>query len=279
MSLFRRASRAATGGASSNHDALKGSRTKDGEREDPLSLCGLAQLVLAPHYSRRPPTAAPCPPVDGNGHAGSHSRGAAAAAAEATNAPETNVPRSPLPTVSKVAAAVPPGSSVPEGDETLRPLSFPTEKDKNEAARLLARAFSSAGGAMPPENVYFGEQAEGGPDRSDDGIERARSSAETKIEMSGRGQTILGDVHLVVSGFNLREARTSRARGHAFSDGRCEERQTQERGGDGAKEWHLREAASVSPPNTKTGILARCVARKLKGTCSVGVGSDGVDTL
>lgn len=268
MSLFRRASRAATGGASGNHDTLRGSRIKDGELEDPLSLCGLARLLLAPHYRRRPPAAAPCPPIDGNGHAGGHSRGTAAAAAEAANRPETDVPRSPLPNVSKVAAAAPTGSSVPAGDEALRPLTFPTEKDKNEAARLLARAFSSAGGAMPPENVYFGEQAEGGPD-NDDGIERARSSAETKNEMSSHGQTVLGDVHLVVSGFSLREARKSGARGHASSDGRGEGTQTQERGGDGAKEWHLREAASVSGPNTKTGILARCVVKKLNGMCSL----------
>lgn len=119
-------------------------------------------------------------------------------------------------------------------------LVFPSDEDKNEAARLLARAFFSAGGATPPENVYFGSQATGddeadGRTCGDDGaVERARAGERCD-------EKVLAEVHLAVSGFALKEGRR--------------------RGGSGgaAKEWHLHEAARIAPPYTKTGITARFV--------------------
>lgn len=116
---------------------------------------------------------------------------------------------------------------------------FPSDEEKNEAARLLAQAFASAGGAVPPENVYFGSQVDDvvdGQRCGDDGL------AERGTEREDRDRTFLAEVHLLMSGFSLKEGRRG-------ADG-----------GDGAKEWHLREAVRVAPPNTKTGITARCVS-------------------
>lgn len=116
------------------------------------------------------------------------------------------------------------------------PMVFPSDEEKKEATMLLARAFASAGGAMPPENVYFGSQLHEGA--------AARKHGDDDIAKRGGAildQTLLAEVHLVVSGFSLKEGRV---RGG---------------GGDGAKEWHLQEAARVASPDTKTGITARLV--------------------
>ena len=219
--LFRRAANAAA--------------TGDGTG-DPLSLCRLAQLLLAPYPRRRPcslhSSSLPSDQSDNGGQTSSSGCGTADVPAR----PETDVTPSPPLTASKkgVLPKVAPTSAMKEAE----PIIFPSDEEKNEAARLLARAFMSAGGAMPPEDVYFGSQVVGVADvrkRGDRGaVERGRAGDE-------RDQAILAEVHLAVSGFSLKEGR----RGGGS--------------GDAAKEWHLQEAARVAPPDTKTGIIARCV--------------------
>lgn len=228
MSLFRRAAVCAATGDST---------------KDPLSLCGHARLLLAPYRRSRPAyplQASPLPCADrneGGGQTSSSGRGTAAIAAR----PETDAAQSSLPMAPKVE--VPPTGAPASAAEEAWPLVFPSDEEKNEAARLLARAFSSAGGAMPPENVYFGSQVDdevGGRKGGDDGVvERGRAGG------GGDDQTVLAEVHLAVSGFSLKEGRGGG------------------RGGDGAKEWHLQEAARVAPRYTKTGITARCVSALL----------------
>lgn len=278
MSLFHRA---AAAGSSSNPGASEGDQ--DGNNDgDPLSLCDLAQLLLAPYHHRRRPrqllsaSSSSLPPVDRKGKAGHNcgggGGGGGCTAAVAADRPETDFLHSPLPpTASKTAAApVPatatavlptggPASTAAEEEEEAFTLTFPTDEDKNEAARLLARAFSSAGGEIPPESVYFGEPSDDG----DGGIPVGESGDIGAADRGGRSRhqdRVLADVHLVVSGFSLKRGRGGGGSGGAVDTdgGRSGAGERQRDGGsDGANEWHLREAARISPPDTKTGITAR----------------------
>lgn len=194
-------------------------RTHDGagrRRDDPLSLCGLAQLLLAPR--RQPPPPLSLSPASGQG---GHSGGAGAGGPESEPEPQN------------VSSADTPGALLAGA------LIFPIDEDKDEAARLLVRAFAAAGGSVPRKSVYFGGAAGDHDDDdvcvADDGVVRSEV------------QKVLAEVHLAVSGFSLKQ----RGGGAAL-------RRSGGRGDEGAKEWHLREAARASP-NTKTGIIARCV--------------------
>lgn len=120
------------------------------------------------------------------------------------------------------------------------PLVFPSDEEKNEAARLLARAFSSAGGAKPRENGFFGNHVDDAVGVRKCGDDDVVGPARTEED---RDQMALAEVHLVMSGFSLKEGR-----GGGSS-------------GDGATEWHLQEATRVAPPDTKAGIISRCIGR------------------
>eukprot|EP00903_Cladosiphon_okamuranus_P013005 g12134.t2 len=200
--------------------------------DDPLSLCGLAQLLLAPYRPCRPlqAQASSLPLAGRNGEDCNLN-----STAEVPTRPEIDALQSPALTASKnLLPTRVPGSVAKEAV----PLVFPSDEEKNEAARLLARAFSSAGGAMPPENVYFGNQVDDAVGVGKPGDDDAAGLARTG---EGRDQMALAEVHLVVSGFSLKAGR-----GGGGS-------------GDGAKEWHLQEAARVAPPDSKAGITSRYI--------------------
>lgn len=184
----------------------------DGGSNDPLSLLGLAKLIMTPTRKSFPPLL--CPPLDKNkDHDGVSSGG---------DGPETDTN---IPTVSPGAASAEASSMPPSSD------------DKSETAQLLARAFAAAGGAMPLETVYFGRGGEEG-DCNDAGV------AERGCIGGSDVQGILAEVHLAVSGFSIKGQGDGVAKRVAGKDN------------DGAKEWHLREAArGVS--NSKAGIIAR----------------------
>lgn len=219
MSLFRRAAIAAA--------------TVD-STDDPLSLCGHAQLLLAPYRRRRLACPLQASPLQHSGQKedGGQKRSDGCGTVAVAARPETGPIIFP-PLMASKKEVPPAGASASEVEEAL-PLVFPSDKEKGEAARLLARAFSLAGGAMPPETVYFGSQVDDANIKCDDVVERGRAGR-------GRERMVLAEVHLVVSGFSLKDG--------WGGGGGC----------DGAKEWHLREAARVGPPDTKTGIIARCV--------------------
>lgn len=246
ISLYRRATTApgpaaaaATTTGDSSHESDVSQDRHDKKRDDPLSLCGLAQLLLAPYRRHRArPPASPLPYVgrdggDGEQPAADGGGGGGGGGVALTSRPETEATTSPT--------APPAGGGAAATKEAL-PLTYPTEEEKDEAARLLARAFAAAGGVMPPEEeYYFGRR--GGSEKSFDG-----SGGGDGVAVGGEGSReegrpdnmVLAEVHLVMSGFTLKEGRGGGGGHH------------------GAKEWHLREAARVSSPDTKTGIIARC---------------------
>lgn len=215
MCLFRRA--AATG-----TEVFRPRRGDDvlhsSCRDDPLSLCGLAQLLLSPR--RRNPDILPPPVADrkpGNDGVDGGMR------------PETELD---IPVVKATEV-----------------LLQPSDEDKDEAAGLLARAFSAAGGGVPLETLYFGRCAAG-----DDSGSRNNRAGLIGEEEEGEGgqadrsevQGVLPEVHLAVSGFSI-EGRGRSALRHRGGGGKeC----------DVAKQWHLREAARAGV-DTKTGLSAR----------------------
>lgn len=224
ISLFRRAANAPATGDST---------------DDPLALCGLAQVLLAPYHQRRPcpPHASSFPFADQSENGGGQTSSSGCGTAEVTARPETEDVQSPPPTAVK-KGVLPTGDAASAMNEAV-PLIFPSNEEKIEAARLLAQAFSSAGGAMPPGDVYFGSQVDNVVDVKNGGDEGV---VERERVEEGRDQVVLAEVHLAVSGFALQEGR--RGGGSA----------------DGANEWHLQEAARIAPSDTKTGISARCVS-------------------
>lgn len=171
---------------------------------------------------------------------------------------------------TELAAAVLPtgGTASTVVEEALLPLTFPSDEDKREAARLLARAFSSAGGEVPPESVYYGAPSGDGDGDGGGGGGGLRNIGENSgdgVGAAGRGRgrqdRVLADVHLTVSGFSLQRGRGGgrSGGGAAGTGGQSDAGEQQRRGGSngGANEWHLREAARISPPGSKAGITAR----------------------
>ncbi len=235
---------AATPGDSSHQsDASQGRHSK--KRGDPLSLCGLAQLLLAPYRRHRArPPASPLPYAGREGGDGERSTADGAGVGgvgggAVTSRPETEATASPTAPLAGGGAAV---------TKEALPWTHPTEEEKDEAARLLARAFAAAGGVMPPEEEYYfgrrgGSEAHfaGGGGSGGDGDGEAGAGGGRREE-GRRDNMVLAEVHLVMSGFTLKEGRGGGGGG----------------GPHGAKEWHLREAARVSSPDTKAGIIARC---------------------
>eukprot|EP00752_Nemacystus_decipiens_P007659 g6847.t1 len=225
ISLFRRAVNAAAAATDTSAD-------------DPLSLCGLAQILLAPYHRRRscPPRARRLPCAGQGEDDGQTSNGCSGTATAAAR-PETDAAQ-PTTLTASAKAAQPTGGAPASAMEEEVPLIFPNDEEKSEAARLFARAFSSAGGVVPPEDVYFGSQADDVAavrTCGDDGaVDRGMAREE-------RDLVTLAEVHLAVSGFTLREGWRGRGSGNA------------------AKEWHLQEAARVAPPDAKAGIIARYI--------------------
>lgn len=267
ISLLRRAATTGSRSRSCEQGASEGSRNGS-NNNDPLSLCELAQLLLAPYHRRRPRPLLPAsslPPVERKGDGGRNSGDGTAAA----DRPETDSLHTPLPPTApkrarpaakKTATAPPTGGTASTAEEALLPLTFPSDEDKNEATRLLARAFSSAGGEIPPESVYFGVPSDG-----DDGaLQVVGDSGDGDVGTAGKGRgrqdRVLAEVHLAVSGFCLKRGRGGGSGGGAVGTGGrsgAGERQLDHGSSRSAKEWHLREAARISSPDTKAGITAR----------------------
>lgn len=231
---------------------------RSGDDDDPLSLCGLARLLLAPYHNQHPrrPVASSSPLVESNAYIGGQGRGGAA-----EDRPETGIRETPLPIAPRKAGVCLAEASALPQEEALRHRSFPSDDNRNKAARLLARAFASLGGELPPENVWSGGQGGDGPSVDDfGGIDALESEAEQANAM------VLAEVYLLMSRFNLNEGREGR------------ESKTRDECGDGAKEWHLQQAVRVSSPNSKTGIIARCESPARRVVVGYSYGGTGMET-
>lgn len=258
VSLFNRAIDSSTSSSSSDGKATSDGVCRSGD--DVPSLCGLAQLLLTPRVRRRPlPLPLSTLPSDECATRYRDHRGTYGGAI-ISSGPEMEA--DPSPTASKTANTAKPaiGKSRPKraaktassavmqenatpGEAPSLLLLRPSDEDKDEAARLLARAFTAAGGTLPLENAYFGGGGGGG--RSGDGFVGS-GGIEDGGEMGAGGggnevvPSALAEVHLVASGFSL-QGRGGRSSGDSV---------------DGEREWHLHEAARAAP-HTKTGLTAR----------------------
>ncbi|CAM9194199.1 unnamed protein product [Scytosiphon promiscuus] len=169
--------------------AAAGRRAGD---DDPLALLGLARLLLAPSYHQHLRCAAPFPSADRDANFGVQKNGAAL-----EDRPETEIPKSPLPIDSKTAGVPPTETEALPQEAAPQPLEFPNVEDRSKAARLLAQAFASVGGKMPPEDVCFGGQTDDRPEVGDAGGVGAFGNADGP--KGRRPSTVLADVHLVMS--------------------------------------------------------------------------------
>lgn len=242
VSLFHRAVDATSTDGGAGSGVCRG--------DDAISLCGLAQLLLTPRARRRPPLLPlSLPPPDGRGTGKRDVHGAHGCA---VGGPEVESDPSPVAatniagTKSAINKSFPKriaksASSVVAQADTLTmraPLLLPpSDEDKAEAARLLSRAFTAAGGTVPLERFYFG----GGAGNK---LEGGGSSGDWDRRGGGEGSGVveraLAEVHLVASRFSLQGRGSGSAGGNE----------------GGEREWHLREAAR-GVPHTKAGLTAR----------------------